>query len=169
MSSFSDLKQKIAQEPAFMKLEARYQALSSKERLILKALLMVLAVVVVIQVTLVPLYERNQQLTKDLDKQLKLYNLMADNGYRFERGTRLAGASKPLLSEVTLSARRQKVSLSRYEQDGESLRVWFDGAPFDNAAALLEELAGRGIIATQINIDRQDQPGRVNIRATLAR
>lgn len=169
MIALAEIKQKITQEPTFQKLAARYRALSVQERLILKGLLGVLALALVIQITLVPLYERNQQLSKDLDKQLQLYNLMAANGYRFGGQTTLADASKPLLSEVTQSAKRQSVSLSRYEQDGNSLRVWFDGAPFDRAAVLLEDLASRGIIATQINIDRQNQSGRVNIRATLSR
>ncbi|MGC6480740.1 MAG: type II secretion system protein GspM, partial [Porticoccaceae bacterium] len=129
----------------------------------------VLFVFVIIQLTLVPLYERNQQLNESITKQMRLYNKMAENGYRFSTGSTIASSNQTILQSVSRSARSRKVTLSRYEQDNSNLRVWFDNAEFDAAIQLIDDLSRQGIFAAQINIDRQDKSGRANLRATLTR
>ena len=169
MKAINELKEKLSNDPALAKLQDRYQKLSSREQLIVKVVALVLVLVVVLQLTLVPLYNENRQLQSDLDKQLELYNRMADNGYRFNSATGLTTSNRPLLNEVTRLSKNRGVTLSRYEQDNSGLRVWFDNTIFDDAASLLQDLSKVGIMTNQINVDRQDQAGRVNIRATLSR
>lgn len=169
MKTLSDLREKLSTDPTVTKLSERYRGLSSREQLIVKGLAGLLFIVILLQITLVPLYQENQQLKIDLEKQLSLYNRMAENGYRFSFSSGLAATNRPLLSEVTRLSRQRGITLSRYEQDNAKLRVWFDNAAFDDAANLLQDLSRLGILTNQINIDRQEQAGRVNIRATLAR
>lgn len=164
-----ELKNKLVSEPTVAKLQTRYRNLSGREQSIVKLVAGLLVALLIVQVTVVPLYQKNQQLSADLDKQLVLYNRMAENGYRFKSSTNVMSSNRPLLREVTRVTKLRQVTLSRYEQDSTNLRVWFDNASFDDAANLMQDLSQVGILVNQINIDRQDQPGRVNIRATLSR
>ena len=66
-------------------------------------------------------------------------------------------------------AKASGLSLSRYEQDGQGLRIWLDDVSFDDAMTMLEALqSSAGVVANQVNVDKADRPGVVDIRATLS-
>jgi general secretion pathway protein M len=94
---------------------------------------------------------------------------MAQNGARFSGSLpRSSNIDKPILAVVSQQAKRDQIQLTRYEQDGESLRVWVDNTSFDDAAQWIERLSRtQGVQVGQINIDRQAEPGRVDLRVTF--
>ena len=87
---------------------------------------------------------------------------------RSEQG-RLGGHS--LLAAVDQSAQAAGLSdaLKRVEPEGsDRVRVWMDDAAFDQLVGWLGTLQDKyGVQSTIISVQRQDAPGRVNVRMTL--
>lgn len=169
MNLLNSINEKISTDPSIIRIKDWYSSLTAKDQLILKSVLGLAAVALIAGLVISPLLDRNHSLNKELNKQLSLYNKMADNGYKFSSGNRSSSPNKPLLAQVSDVLRRRQVTLSRYEQDGDSLRIWLDNTSFDAAITSLEELNALGILVNQINIDRDDTEGRTDIRATISR
>jgi len=145
-----------------------YLALAQRDRLIVKAVAAVLVVAMIFLLIYAPLLKARKNAASALQKNVGLYNQLAENAYRFgSTDTQAAGGS--LLTVVTRQAKAAGLSLSRYEQDGKGLRVWLDNVSFDDAITMLESLQSKsGVVASQINIDKTDRSGVVDIRATLS-
>lgn len=165
------LQQQLQDNPLLQQWQRWYGALPARDRLIVQGVGWLMLVALIVVLVYAPLLEGRRNASAQLERNLTTYNLIASNAGRF--GNAQAGGSNgsaPLLSVVTQQAKVQGISLSRYEQDGQSLRVWLDKAAFDEAISWLEALQGaHGIQASQISIDQAGQPGRVDIRATLTR
>ena len=115
-----------------------------------------------------PLLRANQSLQASLDKNIAIYELIAENAGRFGNVTSAPSSSGPILSRVTQSARRSGIKLDRYEQDGRGVRIWMDRVKFDQFITWTEILgAQQGIYVSQIVIDRDVDTGWVDVRATL--
>ncbi len=76
-----------------------------------------------------------------------------------------------LLALVDQSARGAGLGggISRIEPEGAgSVRVWMDNVSFDDLVLWLGQLQNtHGVRAQLISVERQDNPGRVNVRITL--
>lgn len=166
MSQFDQLKEQINNQPQVQAAKSWYLALPQRDQLIVKGVGIFVAAALVFLIVYAPMIKQQRQLESKLDRALVTYNKIADNAHKF--GGAAGTSSGPILSVVSQQARRSGVTLSRYEQDGKGLRIWVDKVAFDEAIAWLEELqAKNGIRVTQINIDRKDNPGWVDLRATL--
>ncbi|MCD8521506.1 MAG: type II secretion system protein M [Saccharospirillaceae bacterium] len=144
-----------------------YQALPSRDRLVVKGVAALLVLALVFVTVYAPLMRSQKAAALSLEKNLATYNLLADNAHRFGVVSS-AATDAPILATVTQQAKKAGIVLSRYEQDGKGLRVWVEKAAFDDAITWLEGLQARHAIrVSQINIDRTDRSGLVDIRATL--
>ena len=167
MSQLDQLKTQLNNQPQVQAVQQWYQALPARDQLIVRAVGLFVALALVFVVIYAPLIKEQRSLQSKLDRAVVSYNKIAENAHKFGgAGGTNAG---PVLSVVTQQARRSGITLSRYEQDGKGLRIWVDKVAFDEAIAWLEELqAKNGIVVSQINIDRKDNPGWVDLRATLS-
>lgn len=172
MKAFDNMKNAIASDPRIQQAKDWYQSQTPRDQLIVRSVGAFVAVALVFLILVLPLVQHNQNLATTLSSKVNFYNQMADNADRFagNSGVSRGSANTPLLALVSQQARRSGVTLTRYEQDGDSLRVWVDGVAFDEAIGWIEALARQfGVRATQVNIDRIAEAGRVNIRATFTK
>jgi len=145
-----------------------YQALPKRDQIVVTAVAGVVLLALVFVIIYAPLLRSQQGAEAALKKNLTVYNTLAENAYRFGTVRQGADSQAPLLATVTRYAKTAGITLSRYEQDGKALRIWIDKAVFDDAIGWLETLqSAQGVQVSQINIDRADRPGVVDIRATL--
>ncbi|QQD21519.1 hypothetical protein GJQ54_06935 [Oceanospirillaceae bacterium ASx5O] len=146
-----------------------YEQLPEGDRLIVKLVSAVLVLALLASMILLPLVRAKAMAESQLERNRATYQQLADNAGRFGNAVAATGTA-PLLTVVTQQARSAGVNLSRYEQDGQALRIWLEKAPFDDAISWLESLqAQQGVRASQISVDKTDSSGRVDIRATLTR
>lgn len=143
-----------------------YEALSARDKWVVKALGWLLLAALIFILVFAPMLSSYRSAEVELKRNLATYNLIAKNAGKF--GAAASGAGQDsLLAATTQQAQQTGVSLSRYEQDGQSLRIWLDHVAFDEAIVLFEALQARGVRASQISVDQTDRVGRVDIRATL--
>lgn len=168
MKALNKVKTAFFQDARVRQVQDWYQAQSARDQLIVRMLVGLLIMAVIFSIFVAPLIRQNNELTQKLDTKTEFYELMAQNGARFAGSSGGATLDKPILAVVSQQAKRDQIQLTRYEQDGESLRVWIDNAAFDDAIQWIERLSRtQGIQAGQINIDRKPEPGRVDIRVTF--
>jgi general secretion pathway protein M len=99
---------------------------------------------------------------------LATYEQLASNAHKFQGQNTSKSSNGPILAIVTQQAKRSNINLKRFEPDGDGLRIWLEDAVFDDAIRWLEELNQKhGIQIKQINVDRSDKAGRVDLRGTL--
>lgn len=146
-----------------------YETLPPRDQKIVLGVGILLIVALIFSLIYAPLLRARSMAESQLERSRATYQLLAENAGRFTAdGNSSAGA--PLLTVITQQARSANINLSRYEQDGQALRIWLDRASFDDAMTWFEELQSRhGVRAGQITIDKTDVSGRVDIRATLNR
>lgn len=146
-----------------------YRRLPARDQMIVRLVAVLAALAILFSLFVAPLIRKHTELSVRLEDKISFYNLMAENGARFGGGSQAgASANKPLLAVVSQEAKKSGIALTRYEQDGTSLRVWVDDAGFDEAIAWIENLARRqGVIASQVNIDRDNQQGKADFRITF--
>ncbi|WLD56645.1 type II secretion system protein M [Salinispirillum sp. LH 10-3-1] len=71
---------------------------------------------------------------------------------------------------VSEAARRNNVSLTRFEQSGQNgLRFWLDDQRFDLTLAWLADLELQGIRVDQVTISQTNNPGLVTVRGVFLR
>lgn len=146
-----------------------YESLPPRDRKVVMGVGALLVLALIFSLVYAPLLRARDMAASQLERSRATYQLLAENAGRFS-SVGGAASDAPLLTVVTQQARSSGISLSRYEQDGQALRIWLDKAAFDDAIGWLEELQARhGIRASQISVDKTDVSGRVDIRATLNR
>lgn len=77
--------------------------------------------------------------------------------------------SQQLVSTVTNLAKKQQLSLKRFEPSGENkVKVWVEDVSFDVLVSWLSALeASVSVKVEQISVEKQDKPGVVSARLTL--
>lgn len=158
----------LRNQPAVQQAQRWYQSQSQRDQLIIKSLGWLIAAALVFVIIYAPLLQARSNAAAQLERNQALYNLIAQNAGQFSQAS--AASNGPILNVVTQQARSSGVDLSRYEQDGQALRVWLDKVAFNDAITWFEQLhANHGINATQVSVDKTAVTGRVDIRATLSR
>jgi len=163
------LMQTLADNPQIQQGVQWYRSQTARDQLIVKLVGTLFVLALIFLLIIWPLVQEHKRLNSKLDSSVSFYNLMASNAGQFagQRGGAVV-SGKPLLTTVSQFARRQNVTLTRYEQDGDALRVWIDDGNFDDVATLIETLSRtQGIRVSQINVDRVNEPGKANVRATF--
>ncbi|MAS25458.1 MAG: hypothetical protein CMI03_04395 [Oceanospirillaceae bacterium] len=173
MSRFQELKVQLEEQVKGSSLWQTgahwYLALPPRDQLVVKGVSLLLLVALVFVIVYAPLLKGRKGAEAALQKNLAVYNQLASNAGRFGSSAAAATSGGSLLSVVTRQAKASGLSLSRYEQDGQGLRIWLDDVSFDDAMTMLEALqSSAGVVANQVNVDKADRPGVVDIRATLS-
>lgn len=77
---------------------------------------------------------------------------------------------RALMALVTRTAGESGLTLQRFEPSGDdAIRVWMEKVPFGQVASWLETLnTDNGVEIEQASMDRQNEPGLVSVRLTLA-
>jgi general secretion pathway protein M len=151
--------------------------LEPRERILVYAAAAVVGVILVYAVLIQPLYSKYDKLVDNVDQQRETVQWMQQNAVTIRQlkgkgpaaGQGLAGRS--LLSVTDSEARTAGLgaALKRIEPEGsDAVRVWLDGASFDDLVGWLEVMSSRyGADVDTITLERAEAAGRVNARLTL--
>jgi general secretion pathway protein M len=151
--------------------------LEPRERMLVYAAAVVVGVLLVYAIFIQPLYSKYDKLVDSVDQQRETVQWMQQNAVTIRQlkgagpaaGQGLAGRS--LLSVADSEARTARLgpALKRVEPEGEdAVRVWLDGASFDELVAWLEVMSSRyGADVDTITLERAEGAGLVNARLTL--
>jgi len=150
--------------------------LEPRERVIVYAAAILLAVLLVYSIVIRPLYSAYDKRVSGVDLQRETVQWMQQNAATVRQlkaanpaAEGLGGRS--LLSVTDAAARTANLgpALKRVEPEGsDAVRVWLDGAAFDAVVGWLEVMSSRyGADVDTITLERADAAGLVNVRLTL--
>lgn len=148
-----------------------WSARTSRERTVVSVGVVLVVLALVWASVLNPLAQRRAELERAVPEQRALLAWMESlpTGQRNNAGT----TQGSLFAVVDSSARATALAgtLSRIQPEGaDTVRVWFDEAPFNDLVTWLAVLEREhGIRVTAVAADRTASPGRVSARVTLAR
>jgi general secretion pathway protein M len=168
----------LKQNASVLSMQKQYEAMPARDRLALKLLGVAVLMCVVYFLIWVPAqnymqnaqrdYEQNQQLLATIKtNKIFLSSLVRNSG---ASGTQKIMDSQQLVSSVTNMAKRNGVTLKRFEPSGDTqLKVWVDNVSFDKMIAWLAALqASLNVSVEQISIEKDDVAGQVSARLTLS-
>jgi len=151
--------------------------LEPRERMLVYAAAVVVGVILVYAIFIQPLYSKYDKLVDSVDQQRETVQWMQQNAVTIRQlkgagpaaGQGLAGRS--LLSVADSEARSARLgpALKRVEPEGsDAVRVWLDGASFDELVGWLDVMSSRyGADVDTITLERAEAAGLVNARLTL--
>jgi len=161
---------KLADQPTFKAGIDWYKGQTGRDQLIIRGLGAFIAVCLFVVLIVQPMFATQDKYEKKLDKSLAIYQKLASNAHKFSSGVAATNSGTPVMGLTTRLAKQYNLNLKRFEPDNDDLRIWLENVAFDSAIAFIEELNKKhGGIVKQINAERTDQSGRVNLRATLGR
>lgn len=167
---WQDSVNRFKQLPPVASFNAWYGSQNDRDQTIVKTVSVFIAVVLFIILIVQPFMAKQSLYQAKLNKSLATYQLLAENAHKFQGQATGKVSDGPILAIVTRQAKRSNINLKRFEPDGDGLRIWLEDAVFDDAMRWLETLnQTNGIQIKQINVDRSDQPGRVDLRGTLSK
>lgn len=162
---------RVAAAPYITPLRVRYEALPQRDQ---KALLVLGVFFIGLFLVFALWWPSHQAMLKAkqryLNSQSTLLWIQA-NSAQARLGSRQAGVNsgESVLSLVSNSASANGISLRRFEPEGERVRIWLEGVPFNQLAAWLNQLATQGIQASEAQLERQADSGLVSVRLSLGR
>jgi general secretion pathway protein M len=160
--------QKFKQLPPVISFNLWYASQNGRDQKVIKAVAAFIGICLVVVLFVQPFLAKQDLYQAKLDKSLAIYESLASNTHKFQSGSSSASSNGPILSVVTQQAKRSNINLKRFEPDGDGLRIWLEDAVFDDAIRWLEELNQKhGIQIKQINVDRSEKSGLVDLRGTL--
>ena len=160
--------QKFKQLPPVVSFNLWYVSQNKRDQKIIKVISAFILICFIIVLFVQPFIAKQSLYQAKLDKSLVTYEALASNAHKFKGNTASAESNGPILSLVTQQAKRSNINLKRFEPDGNGLRIWLEDAVFDDAIRWLEELNKKhGIQIKQINVDRSEKSGLVDLRGTL--
>jgi general secretion pathway protein M len=160
--------QKFKQLPPVVSFNIWYASQNGRDQKIIKAISAFIVICFIIVLFVQPFLAKQGLYQVKLDKSLATYESLANNAHKFKGNAVSSNSNGPILSLVTQQAKRSNINLKRFEPDGDGLRIWLEDAVFDDAIRWLEELNKKhGIQIKQINVDRSEKSGLVDLRGTL--
>jgi general secretion pathway protein M len=168
IKSWQNLSQKFKQLLPVVSFNLWYASQNGRDQKIIKAVFVFITLCLVIILFVQPFLAKQHIYQGKLDKSLAIYQSLASNAHKFQGQQAGSNNNGPILSVVTQHAKRSNINLKRFEPDGDGLRIWLEDAVFDDAIRWLEELnQQQGIQIKQINVERSEKNGRVDLRGTL--
>ena len=153
----------------------RWEALEQREKLSLQVLGVALALVIAYFAIWQPakgFMDAQQTLVQERADLLALVKSSREALASASKGSGTGAAlnSQQLVSTVTNLARKQSLNLKRFEPSGESkVKVWVEDVSFDLLVSWLSNLDKNvKVKVEQISVEKQDAPGVVSARITLA-
>jgi general secretion pathway protein M len=151
--------------------------LEPRERLLVYLAAAVIGLVLFYSLLIHPFHSRYDRLVKSVDQQRETMQWMQQSAVTIRqlKGANPAGArglgGRSLLSVTDTAARAARLgaALKRIEPEGkDAVRVWLDGAPFDDLVGWLHVMSERyGADVDTITLERSETAGLVNARLTL--
>ena len=160
-------------------LQRKWRELSGRERRMVVLTAVVLFAVLFYLLVWTPVstgIDETRRKVAAQEKQLRELQAMAAEVRRLRGSGKAAGASRlkgSLLGTIQASAERKGLggTLKKVQpsgQDGRSVILWMENAPFDVMVDWLGLLNRQyGVQVTEITVERRDEPGRVNSRMVL--
>jgi general secretion pathway protein M len=150
----------------------KFNSLESREKNALVALTVFVVALILYFAVWSPIHAYYQDSLQKRDTQFSLMQYMRATEKQ-ARSSSSNPKAKPqgqsLITEISNSARQLGIAPSRLQPEGDDIvSVWFNDVVFNdliNWIVRLNEREGVGI--QQISIDRQDNPGTVNVRLVL--
>lgn len=154
----------------------KWEALEAREQQSLKLLFVAFAIFLAYFALWVPAQSYMEDSQRLVEERAELLSLVQSSRSALARGSASSAAtgtalnSQQLVSTVTNLAKRQKLSLKRFEPSGENkVKVWVEDVSFDVLVAWLSALeTSVKVKVEQISVEKQDRPGVVSARLTLA-
>lgn len=167
---WQDSQKKFKQLAPVASFNLWYGSQNARDQKIIKAVSAFIVFCLVVVLFVQPFLAKQSLYQAKLNKSLSTYELLAENAYKFQGQVSGQASDGPILAIVTQQAKRANINLKRFEPDGDGLRIWLADAVFDDAIRWLEDLSSKnGIQIKQINVERSNQPGRVDLRGTLTK
>lgn len=147
-------------------MKAWFDRLTPREKVLLAAVLPLIAAVTLYQFAWVPLTElRNAQRA-----QIAAYQLVAETAALSDVDIVQSAPQNdtPIATRITGTADAAGLPLRRIESEGAGMRVLLDDVPFAGLMLWLAELeTAQGVTARAVEIDRRPAPGMVSARLLL--
>jgi general secretion pathway protein M len=167
-SNWNETLLKLKQLPPVVSFNFWYSSQNIRDQKIIKGISAFIVVCLIIVLFVQPFLAEQELYQSKLDKSITTYESLANNAHKFQGQANSQASSAPILAIVTKQAKRSNINLKRFEPDGDGLRIWLEGAVFDDAMRWLEDLNQKhNIQIKQINVERGDKPGRVDLRGSL--
>lgn len=166
----------ISSHPVVLNAKKSWESLGERDRLILKVMTVVLVALVLYLGVWAPAQNFMAEQRSTLQTNKDLLALVQTNKpalVRSARNNAQSGAgldSQQLVSTVTNLARKEGLSLKRFEPSGEQkVKVWIEDAPFDKLVSWLSELERNlKVRVEQISVEKDEAEGLVSARLTLS-
>lgn len=153
-----------------------WQGLQPRERLSLLGGGLLIAALLAWQFVWLPLQSQLQQARTQVQAQQQLVVWMRQAVAQLKTTDSTASppsdnSNRSLLSLVDQSARGAGLSqaLKKIQPEGDEVRVWLDQLDFDKAMQWLGELQRQGVKVSNLNAERAQAPGQVQMRLSLVR
>ena len=158
-------------------MKSWFLALSPRERIMVQGAATVVGLFLVYLIVVEPITTKYEKSKKNLQTSLNTIEWMrsAAKEVRQLRGGNLS-SERPqgkqfVLSLIDRSARKAGLAsvMKRVQPEGESgVRVWFENAPFDELLKWLDVVESeQGLTVNEINIEKAESSGLVNVRVFL--
>lgn len=161
--------------PTFERLRAGWSSLAERERRVLGAGGIVLALVILYLGAWEPLAATRQQRQVELQAARALATQLEQLALAAPRGATgpAVGAGQSLLAIVDQSRKASAIDKppSRLQPEGDdTVRIWLEDVPFEALVRWLGDLHARyGVRVDSADIERESGPGLVSARLTLVR
>ncbi len=154
----------------------KWEALEGREQQSLKLLVLALVLFLAYFALWVPAKSYMETSQRLLEERSELLTLVQSSRSVLAQSSASSSGSgdilnsQQLVSTVTNLAKRQKLSLKRFEPSGENkVKVWVEDVSFDVLVSWLSALeTSVNVKVEQISVEKQDRPGVVSARLTLA-
>jgi len=152
-------------------------ALAPRERFLVYLAAVVVGIALIYMLLFQPLYARYDRRADSVARQQETVQWMQQSAATIRQlrstnpGTGQGLEGRSLLSVTDSAARTARLgpALKRVEPEGsDAVRVWLDGATFDELVGWLDVMSSRyGADVDTISLERAESAGRVNARLTL--
>ncbi|MBL4606696.1 MAG: type II secretion system protein M [Pseudomonadales bacterium] len=163
-------------EPQLSLISARFNQLETRDQKALLILGAFAALILVYALIWLPVADKthNAERSRDAKRSLvewmqsKESEAMAVSG---AQGNKNQTSSAPMLSIINQSAQKNRISLKRFEPEGNAkLRVWVEDVPFNNFILWVQVLESEHQIhVASMSLDNPDQSGRISAKLILNR
>lgn len=168
--------QQLQQLPVFANLQKKFDALSSREQLMVQAMGIVAVIVALYFLLWQPAANYMRASEQNLAERQQLLELIHKNravlqaSASAQASSQTALDSQQLVSTVTNLAKQNQLELKRFEPSGDNkVKVWVDQVSFNSMMAWLTQLQQNlNIRVEQVTIEKSDQDGLVSARLTLS-
>lgn len=168
--------QQLQQLPVIANLQKKFDAMSSREQLMVQSMGIVAVIVALFFLLWQPAVGYMRASEETLAERKELLELIHKNRAVLQRSVSAQSTGQPtldsqqLVSTVTNLAKQNQLELKRFEPSGDNkVKVWVDEVPFNNMMAWLTHLQQKlNIRVEQVTIEKTDQDGLVSARLTLS-